>query len=140
MFQQLLRAQTPTADAIARQQHGPCLLCGEELTGHDITQIASVIVDATAFRSVLALDTAVRNREWREVTGFQEWRGDADEIVYSAIRCPWSLRFFLTRLESFASLDLDDRVTNRELLSEQESSLLASEAGLDLQVTAPKGR
>ena len=135
IFASLFRSAVPSAQdaaAIARRQHGPCLLCGEELLGHDITPIASVIVDAPESKRLAALDAAIRNRAWRDVAQFQEWRGDADEVVYSAIRCPWSCQFYLSRLESFASMDMDDQVTNRELLSEEQSAQLASQMGLEL--------
>jgi hypothetical protein len=134
MLAGLFRLPAPSPEdiaAITRKQYGPCVLCGEALTGHDIAELASVITSDPGPNRLITVDSLVRDRDWAAVAQFREWRGDADEVVYSAIRCPWSYQLCIARLESFTSMDLDDRVTNRDLLSDEESALLSSQVQLE---------
>src|SRR5947208_1257666 len=114
LFNRLFSLPTPTPEQIlkiSREKYGPCMLCGEELGGHDLAQLASVIVEEPHSQRAETLDSAVQRRDWVGASEFNEWRGDADEIVYSLIRCPWSDQLYMARLESFAALEFNDRVS-----------------------------
>lgn len=129
LVNRLFALPTPTREQIlkiSRDLYGPCMLCGKGLTGHDLAELASVIVEQTESRRSEILDSTVQKRDWVAASQFKEWRGDADEIIYSLIRCPLSDQFYMARVESFAAMGSDDRVTAREALTVSESAQVAA--------------
>ncbi len=133
VFRELFRRSTPSPEQLSdieRRTYGPCSLCGE-VGGHDRAQLGSIIVGESDASSLEMFEAAVRGRDWTTVASHQEWDGAADEVVYSVIRCPWSYQLCLVRLDSFASMDLDDQVTAREVLSESESKHLETQLALE---------
>jgi len=134
VLRRIFQPAAPSAEqvsSIERGTYGPCLLCGEDLSGHDRAQLGSLIVKQGDSTDLDTFDAAAREHNWLDVSSRQEWEGMADEVVYSLLRCPWSLQLCLARLESFASMDLDDRVTARQLLTDDESKQLEAQVPLE---------
>jgi hypothetical protein len=109
---------------------GACDLCHRPVRGHDVAILGSVVRTQSG-ESEAALDAAVSRGDWREAARPHEFRGDADEVVYYAIRCASSGAIGLKRLLSFAEMWADDTVTAGQVLDPEASAKLLSVTSLE---------
>ena len=134
LLQKLFGPRTPTQakiDAATRKKYGPCPLCGKDLSKHGVTLLASAIVSDGDATTAVDLENAVASKKWNEASQFQEWRGDADELMFEIVRCPHDPRLVLIRLQAFAELWANDYVESRSVLSQEETRELLSVPGLE---------
>ena len=114
---------------ILRALYGPCALCGETLRGHELAFLASVIVTESG-ESEATLRSVIAAQDWQRAATFQEWRGDADELEYRLIRCPWSRQLTILEIRAFTALDFDDIVLSRTVLSNDASLALQEQTSV----------
>jgi hypothetical protein len=115
--------------AAARNIYGPCVLCREALVGHEVTLLGSAIVSEKS-QSETSLREMLAAKNWQGAGRIYEWRGDADELEYRLVRCPWNFQLTLLGIRSFAALEYDDYIESREVLSEAESTEVQRELEL----------
>lgn len=109
---------------------GACDLCHDTVAGHDVAVLGSAVRTESGSAEA-ALDAAVSQRDWLGAARWCEFRGDADEVVYYAIRCPASGAIGLKRVLSPAEMWANDKVTSSEVLDPEASSQLLSISSLE---------
>jgi hypothetical protein len=77
------KAQQPLRKAI-----GACPACGGALDGHRYKLVASVVLDPDSGDAAARLLAALKNHDWGNVVGFQEWKGDSNNAEVYLLACP----------------------------------------------------
>jgi hypothetical protein len=125
----IFRLKLPTEDQIraaARSRLGTCPICGEVPVGHELALVGSAIAAAES-NSITRVRALIGARNWREAATLQEWHGECDDLEYKVLQCHLSpITLILYEIESYAPLELDDRVTSRRILDESESEALVA--------------
>ena len=65
-----------------------CPICQSGFADHQYSQFAMTINAEENAESYYAFLKAADNREWQELCSFQEFQGDRDAIIATALRCP----------------------------------------------------
>ena len=109
---------------------GACDICHEPVLDQDVAVLASVIRSASGSAEA-DLDADVSKGLWQGAARRREFRGDADEVMYYAIRCASSGAIGLKRVLSFAEMSADDRVTASRVLDHEASATFLSVTSLE---------
>ena len=105
-------------DALARVKFGPCPLCGQTLIGHQLALLGSAIVGEGESETARLLRDAVEAQQWSKAAAIREWRGDADELEFHALRCPKDARVALFAVNSYTEMWANDEVGKPVILDE----------------------
>jgi len=70
-----------------RELLGNCPICHADFTGHRYAQFAMTINADDQFERVSGFLKAADERRWEELCAFQEFQGDRDTIIATALRC-----------------------------------------------------
>jgi hypothetical protein len=119
------RSKGPTDQGLseaARRTVHYCSLCSDSLAGHSVTTFASAIPSDPSRDRTAELIAAVDEKNWALASTILDFDGLQDEVVFEILRCPHSPYVGLLRVQSFTSLDLDDFVDRRTVLSEADSA------------------
>lgn len=96
--------------------YGTCPACGRSSFNHKVWEFASAQPSAPDSQSP-RLEAAIVRRDWPAAAKIREFRGNEAAIAYSFLRCPLSRGIVLLRLVSYSDMWVDDRVTDRWVLT-----------------------
>ncbi len=123
--------QVPLADralAIIRDRFSPCSICGCNLEGHAFVKLASSLTDDSTQQNQ-ELEHLISTRQWKLVSGYQDWRSDGCVWEYYLLRCPQKSQIALIRLLSTPEMWTDDQVGTGEALDQRDYETILSVVG-----------